>query len=112
MVAPGAKLGDAPADAIILFNGKETSRFFSRKKDNPAEQPCPWVIANGALIVNGGDCWTKLEFASCQLRVEWRSDAKTQAGSSQKKGSGGVFLWIATRARGSIAITTPPMPTA
>ncbi|NBQ59476.1 MAG: DUF1080 domain-containing protein, partial [Opitutaceae bacterium] len=30
VVAPGAKLGDAPADAIIIFNGKDTSQLFSR----------------------------------------------------------------------------------
>ncbi len=92
MVAPGAKLGDAPADAIIIFNGKDTSQLFSRKKDNPNPQPSPWVIENGELIVNGGDCWTKLEFASCQLHVEWRSDAKIQKGNSQKKGNAGVFF--------------------
>ena len=92
VVAPGAKLGDAPADAIIIFNGKDTSQLFSRKKDDPTPQPSPWVIENGELIVNGGDCWTKLEFASCQLHVEWRSDAKIQKGNSQKKGNAGVFF--------------------
>ena len=50
------------------------------------------MIENGELIVNGGDCWTKLEFASCQLHVEWRSDAKIQKGNSQKKGNAGVFF--------------------
>ena len=35
-VQPGAKLGDAPADAIIIFNGKDSSQLFSRKKDDPA----------------------------------------------------------------------------
>jgi hypothetical protein len=90
-VQPGAKLGDAPADAVIIFNGKDTSQLFSRKKDDPGKYPCPWVIENGELLVSGGDCWTKLEFASCQLHVEWLSHPKTK-GNSQKKGNGGVFF--------------------
>ncbi|MDO8542378.1 MAG: DUF1080 domain-containing protein [Opitutaceae bacterium] len=91
VVAPGAKAGDAPADAIILFNGGDTSQFFTRKKDNPEKFPCPWKVENGELIVDGGDCWTKQEFASCQLHVEWRSSAG-QKGNSQKKGNAGVFF--------------------
>lgn len=92
VVRPAAKLGDAPADAIVLFNGQDTAQFFSRKKDDSTHQPCPWKIENGELLVAGGDCWTKLEFASCQLHVEWRSDATHQAGNSQKKGNSGVFF--------------------
>jgi hypothetical protein len=91
VVKPGAKLGDAPADAIILFNGKDTSQFFSRKKDDPGKYPSPWKIENGELLVAGGDCWTNLEFASCQLHVEWMSAPHTK-GNSQKKGNGGVFF--------------------
>ena len=92
VVAPGAKPGDAPADAIIIFNGKDTAQLFTRKKDDPTPLPCPWKIENGELVVEGGDCWTKLEFASCQLHLEWRSAAVNQAGNSQKKGNGGVFF--------------------
>ncbi len=92
VVRPGTKLGDAPADAIILFDGKDTSQFYSRKKDDPNRYPSPWKIENGELLVNGGDCWTKLEFASCQLHLEWKSAASGQLGKSQKKGNGGVFF--------------------
>ena len=63
VVAPGGKPGDAPADAIILFNGKDTSQFYSKKKDTPGKLPSPWAIENGELIVNGGDCWTHLELS-------------------------------------------------
>jgi hypothetical protein len=92
VVKPGARPGDPPADAIVLFDGKSTAHFFSRKKDDPAKYPCPWAIENGELIVNGGDCWTNLEFASVQLHLEWKSHATTQKGNSQKKGNGGVFF--------------------
>jgi len=92
VVQPGVKLGDAPADAIIIFNGKDTSQLFSRKKDDPKTYPCAWKIENGELIVDGGDSWTKQEFASCQLHIEWKSAAVGQKGNSQKKGNGGVFF--------------------
>lgn len=92
VVKPGAKLGDAPSDAIIIFNGKDTSQLFHRKKDDPKKYPSPWKIENGELIVDGGDCWTHLEFASCQLHLEFKSAPTGQKGNSQKKGNGGVFF--------------------
>ena len=52
VVRPGAKPGDAPSDAIILLDGKDTSQFYSRKKDDPNRYPSPWKIENGELIVN------------------------------------------------------------
>ncbi len=92
VVKPGAKLGEAPSDAIIIFNGKDTSQLYSRKKDDPKKYPSAWKIENGELIVDGGDCWTNLEFASCQLHLEFKSAATGQKGNSQKKGNGGVFF--------------------
>jgi len=91
VVKPGVRPGDAPADAIVLFDGTSTAQFFSRKKDDPNRYPSPWKIENGELIVNGGDCWTNLEFASVQLHLEWKSEPHTK-GNSQKKGNGGVFF--------------------
>ena len=91
-VAPGARLGDAPADAIVIFDGKDTRQLYSRRKgDATGKHPSPWKIENGELIVDGGDCWTHLEFASCQLHLEWKSEPHTK-GNSQKKGNGGVFF--------------------
>lgn len=54
VVKPGAKLGEAPSDAIIIFNGKDTSQLYSRKKDDPKKYPSAWKIENGELIVDGG----------------------------------------------------------
>jgi hypothetical protein len=83
---PGRGPGDAPADAIILFDGKNTDQF--RGKDGA---PCAWKIENGELIVNGGDIWTKASFGSCQLHLEWKTHPQTE-GHSQKKGNAGVFF--------------------
>lgn len=95
-VKPGEKPGTPPSDAIVLFDGTSTDAFLSKKKDakgKPTQEwaPCPWKIENGELLVDGGDCWTKQEFASCQLHIEWKSEPHTK-GNSQKKGNGGVFL--------------------
>lgn len=95
-VAPGAKLGDAPADAIVLFDGKNADAFVSYKKDDkgkPTKElgPCAWKVENGELVVDGGDSWTKEQFASCQFHIEWKSEPHTE-GNSQKKGNGGVFF--------------------
>ncbi|MCX6954571.1 MAG: DUF1080 domain-containing protein, partial [Verrucomicrobia bacterium] len=38
-VKPGDKPGAAPADAFVIFDGKDTSRFVG--KDGA---PCPWKI--------------------------------------------------------------------
>ena len=78
--------GKAPSDAIVLFDGKDTSKFVG--KDGAA---CPWKVENGELIVAGGDIWTKDSFASCQFHIEWKSDPNTM-GNSQKKGNAGVFF--------------------
>ena len=85
-VYPGRGPGDAPADAVILFDGKNTDQF--RGKDGA---PCPWKIENGELIVNGGDVWTKASFGSCQVHLEWKTHPKTE-GHSQKKGNAGIFF--------------------
>jgi hypothetical protein len=96
VVAPAEKLGDAPADAIVLFDGTSTAAFKAKVKGpdgKPTAEwgPCEWKIENGELLVDGGDAWTIDEFGSCQFHLEWKSEPHT-AGNSQKKGNGGVFF--------------------
>lgn len=86
IVAPGKTNADAPADAVVIFDGKSTDALVSKEG-----KPCPWKIENGELLIAGGDCWTKAEFASCQLHIEWKSEPHTK-GNSQKKGNAGVFF--------------------
>ncbi len=86
VVTPGDKPGAPPSDAVIIFDGTTTDHLVS--KDGA---PCPWKIEDGAMLVSGGDCWTKAEFASCQYHIEWMSQPQTK-GNSQKKGNGGTFF--------------------
>lgn len=90
-VQPGTKLGDAPADAVIIFGGADTSGLYAKDKETGKEIPCPWEVRGGAMLVSGGDCWTKEEFGSCQIHLEWWSHPDTE-GNSQKKGNGGIFF--------------------
>jgi hypothetical protein len=95
-VKPGEKLGDAPSDAIIIFNGTSSDALQGKKKDEKGKDtgefgPCPWKIENGEMLIAGGDCWTKQEFASCQVHLEWKSEPHTK-GNSQKKGNAGIFF--------------------
>ena len=85
VVAPGTA-SSAPADAVIIFDGKNTDQLVGK---NGAA--CPWKIDNGELVVAGGDIWTKAEFADCQIHLEWKSAPETK-GNSQKKGNGGIFI--------------------
>jgi hypothetical protein len=85
-VKPGRTAGEAPADAIVLFDGKNTDQFAGKNG-----VPCPWKVENGELIVNGGDIWSKASFGSCQFHLEWKTDPNTE-GNSQKKGNAGIFF--------------------
>lgn len=95
-VAPGEKPGDPPADAIVIFNGTSSDALQAKEKDAKGKEtgkiiPCPWTIDSAVMMISGGDCWTKQEFASCQLHLEWMSEPNTK-GNSQKKGNAGVFF--------------------
>lgn len=89
-VTPGEKLGAAPSDAVVIFDGNSSDGLVGKTKTGETI-PCPWKIENGELLISGGDCWTKQEFASCQLHLEWKSAPETK-GNSQKKGNAGVFF--------------------
>ncbi|HSB74937.1 MAG TPA: DUF1080 domain-containing protein [Terriglobales bacterium] len=80
--------GKPPSDAVVLFEGKDLSRWES-KNGGPAK----WKVEHGYLeVVKGtGDLQTRDKFGDCQLHVEWA--APTPAlGESQERGNSGVFL--------------------
>jgi hypothetical protein len=80
--------GPPPADAIILFDGKDLSQWKSTRNGGPAK----WDVVDGAAVVNRtGNISTKQEFGDCQLHVEWATPAEVK-GSGQGRGNSGVFL--------------------
>lgn len=70
-----------PADAVVLFDGKNTDAF---TKD--------WPIIEGALVASKlGSNRTKNAYGSCQLHLEWRIPAGRKV-EGQKGGNSGLFL--------------------
>ena len=85
IVTPGARVGDAPSDATVLFDGRDLSAWTATKQS--------WKVENGyvEVVPNGGDLRTKETFGDVQLHVEWASPAQVR-GDSQNRGNSGIFL--------------------
>ena len=83
--------GRAPSDAIVLFDGTETSmqKNWTDTKGNPSK----WVFRDGYMesVKKAGYIQTKEAFGSCQLHVEFATPTPPK-GTSQGRGNSGVFL--------------------
>lgn len=76
-----------PSDAIVLFDGKDLSKWKSEKgKAN-------WTVANNVLEVKpgAGAIETNEHFTDFQLHVEWKSPEVIK-GEGQGRGNSGIFL--------------------
>jgi hypothetical protein len=93
MVQPAAQIGDAPADAIILFNGKDINSEWEETARGGGVKPATWIIKDGAMVsVQGsGSLKSKRVFGDFQLHIEWRSPSEI-TGKSQGRGNSGVYL--------------------
>src|SRR3954466_1192045 len=90
VVTPGKNIGDAPSDAIVLFDGKNLDKWvITNNRDKPAD----WTVQNGILTVNksSGNIETKQSFSSYQLHIEWKIPANI-TGEGQARGNSGIFL--------------------
>ena len=76
-----------PKDAIILFDGKDTSHF--TQKDG---KPCAWTIVDGALEVGKGDIITKETFQDFQLHVEFNIPEPPEGAKGQARSNSGVYI--------------------
>ena len=86
VVTPGEP-GGAPSDAIVLFDGKDLSKW-----RNERGGAAGWKVENGYTEVNGtGYIFTREEFGDVQVHVEWASPAKVE-GDGQGRGNSGVYL--------------------
>ncbi|WP_395744962.1 DUF1080 domain-containing protein [Prosthecobacter sp.] len=85
----------APSDAIVLFDGKDLSKFIRRpRKDDKDQSDAPnWKIENGYAEIKpkGGDIDTKDKFGSCQIHLEWATPSEV-VGTSQGRGNSGVLI--------------------
>src|SRR3954465_15423514 len=89
VITPGAAYGDAPSDAIVLFDGTNLNQWISTKDSTAAK----WTVADNVVTVNkaAGDIQTKRTFTDYQLHIEYRIPANI-TGSGQARGNSGIFL--------------------
>ncbi|WP_341227597.1 DUF1080 domain-containing protein [uncultured Arcticibacterium sp.] len=91
VVTPAKKLGDAPSDAVILFDGSNLDQWVSAKD---ATKPAPWTIVNNDHLEvkpGSGGIQTKMKFSDIQLHIEFSAPDKVE-GVSQGRGNSGLFL--------------------
>lgn len=90
IVDPGPYPGmvTAPSDAVVLFDGKDLSKWKSRDGSE-----AKWKVDNGIItVVKGtGDITTRQKFGDYQLHIEWKVPEDIQ-GESQARGNSGIFL--------------------
>ena len=92
--APGLAAGSLfagdearPADAVVLFDGKDLSNWAYVDSGKPAE----WKVENGYMEVKGGNIRSKQEFGDHQLHVEfWLPRMSDAAG--QGRANSGVYV--------------------
>ncbi|HTM48951.1 MAG TPA: DUF1080 domain-containing protein [Bryobacteraceae bacterium] len=95
VVTPGAAPGQPPSDAIVLFDGKDLSKWTTQPKKNKSSKggASGWKLGNGYVEVAGGagDLVTREKFGDIQLHVEWASPTEI-TGDSQWRGNSGILI--------------------
>src|SRR5437660_756663 len=77
VVDPGPP-GGPPADAVVLFDGKDLSRWQGGEN---------WKIEDGVAVSQKNGITTKDAFGDCQLHLEFATPAEVQG-----RGNSGVYL--------------------
>lgn len=93
IVTPGKQLGDAPSDALVLFDGSAKS-MENWVHEKPKEQrKLDWIVKDGTLVCQPGAGYimTKEEFGDIQFHIEWKAPSNVE-GTGQARGNSGVFL--------------------
>lgn len=102
IVTPGknfSEMAAAPSDAIVLFDGKDFSKWHGQKdaKKNPNGDVL-WKIQDNYMETTSGIIWTKDEFGDFQLHLEFAtpSDIHGKDGKElhgQGRGNNGVNIF-------------------
>ena len=74
--------GRAPSDAVVLFDGKDLSRWVDSDG-----KPAKWKVENGYMevVAKTGNISTRDSFGDCQLHVEF-AEPSPGVGESQERG--------------------------
>jgi len=91
VVTPGDKPGAPPSDAIVLFDGKDLSKWY--QDDHGKKVDARWKVGDGYFEVAGGtgSLLSRDKFGDCQLHIEWASPAVVTH-NSQGRGNSGVLI--------------------
>ncbi len=91
VVTPGAKPGDPPSDAIVLFDGTNLNAWNGFLKGQTV--PAGWKVRDGYVEVDpaAGSIQTKENFGDIQLHLEWASPSAVK-GSDQLRGNSGIEI--------------------
>ena len=90
-VTAAAQMGQAPSDAIIIFDGKNLDQWVSQRNKSKA---AAWKIVNNdymEVVPGTGGIETKLTFGDCQLHIEWSAPDSIEYGG-QDRGNSGIFF--------------------
>lgn len=94
-ITPGLPLlnEQPPSDAIVLFDGKDLSKWQTVRGGNTQE--AQWKVENGyfEVVPRTGRLVTKEKFGDCQLHVEWMVPQGVE-GAGQNRGNSGVELMM------------------
>jgi hypothetical protein len=86
VIDPGS-VGGPPSDAIVLFDGKDLSKFRGQRSEEPK-----WKLKAGVMETTPqGGMFSKDEFGDCQLHVEFATPSVVK-GDGQGRGNSGVYL--------------------
>ena len=91
IVTPGAQfsqLAPAPADAAVLFDGKDLSQW-----ESSSNGPAKWKVEGGyfEVVPYAGGIRTTNKFADFQLHLEFAEPVEVK-GSGQGRGNSGVLI--------------------
>ncbi len=82
VVTPGTANSDPPSDAIVLFDGKDLSKWHGGEN---------WEIRDGYAIARKTGITSKDSFGDIQLHVEFATPEKIE-GRGQGRGNSGIYL--------------------
>jgi 3-keto-disaccharide hydrolase len=91
VVTPGATPGAPPADAIILFDGKDLSKWAHSRNGQLSD--ATWPVKDGYFETGAGSgsIVTREKFGDVQLHLEWATPSPAR-GASQDRGNSGVIF--------------------
>jgi hypothetical protein len=91
IITPGSTAGAPPSDAIVLFDGKDLSKWGQMKDGQLVDTR--WPVRDGYFETGAGSgsMMTREKFGDVQLHVEFATPSPGR-GASQDRGNSGVIL--------------------